>query len=124
MALLHAPAPRYQQRTPAYIVRLRSAVSLRDRARGLISPTFCDGVHLRAQPINCQSPERIKNALSRVPETVWTAPRTQSLAENHTRQLNLSGLWRAGYALLPCCRCGDLPEAEPIHARLSPGGLS
>jgi len=70
MALLHAPAPRYQERTPAYIVRLQSAVSLRDRARGLISPTFCDGVHLRAQPINCQNPERIKNALSRVPKTV------------------------------------------------------
>ena len=70
MALLHAPAPRYQERTPAYIVRLQSAVSLRDRARGLVSPTFCDGVHLRAQPINCQNPERIKNALSRVPETV------------------------------------------------------
>ena len=29
----------------------------------------------------------------------------------------------AGHALLPCCWCGDLPEAEPIHA-LSPGGLS
>jgi len=62
--------PRYQERTPAYIVRLQSAVSLRDRARGLVSPTFCDGVHLRAQPINCQNPERIKNALSRVPKTV------------------------------------------------------
>src|SRR2546427_8755327 len=39
-------APRYQERTPAYIVRLQSAVSLRDRARGLVSPPFCDGVHL------------------------------------------------------------------------------
>src|SRR2546422_11712255 len=32
------PISRYQERTPAYIVRLQSAVSLRDRARGLVSP--------------------------------------------------------------------------------------
>src|SRR5207245_8964935 len=56
MALLHAPAPRYKERTRAYIVRLQSAVSLRDRGRRLVSPTFRNGVHVPAQPLNSQDP--------------------------------------------------------------------
>src|SRR5439155_27217424 len=59
MELLHAPAPRYQERTRAYIVRLQSAVSLRDRAWRLFSPKFRDGVLLLALPIFFQYHERI-----------------------------------------------------------------
>src|SRR5213082_3568883 len=52
-----------------------------------------------------------------------SAPNPVVGRESHLA-VQLSGHWRAGYALLPCCWCGDLPETEPIHARLSPGGLS
>jgi len=39
-------------------------------------------------PISAVPREEGENALWGVPKTVWTTPRTQSMAENQTRQLN------------------------------------
>src|SRR6266567_7287 len=107
MALLHAPAPRYQERTPAYIVRLQSAVSLRDRARGLVSPPV-----FRWRPLACtthQLPESRENKKCPIEssENCLNSAPNPVVGRESDSAAQLSGHWPAGYALLPCCWCGE-----------------
>jgi len=80
--------------------------------RGLVSPTFCYHVHLHAQPIDWQNPRFVstgenkkKCPIESSENCLNSAPNPVVGRESHSAaQLSDS---RAGYALLPCCWCGE-----------------